>query len=199
MPSRRRSALAICQRQTTGESFKIPTRGCGKARRFCFARQAQSLRLTDDLKGMANRSVEIPRLPTTEADGFRGRVEGSKRRQMTARSDEAPLQLFGVPVSGGEQMRGAREVKQQNAKAGKLTDHLAVHPVECAGGCAIRNESAKVATLKPKVPFGLKGACACVLLPSGFVSRIPLSRRPRSTQCALAAFLTIMAQRSRCI
>ena len=117
LPSRRRSALAICQRQTTGESFKIPTSGCGKARRFCFARQAQSLRLTDDLKGMANRSVEIPRLPTTEADGFRGRVEGSKRRQMTARSDEAPLQLFGVPVFGGEQMRGAREVKQRECES----------------------------------------------------------------------------------
>jgi hypothetical protein len=94
-----------------------PTDGCGKARRFCFARQAQSLRLTDDLKGMANRSVEIPRLPTTEADGFRGRVEGSKRGQMTARSDEAPLQLFGVPVSGGEQLRGAREVEQRKCES----------------------------------------------------------------------------------
>ena len=106
-----------CQRQTTGESFMIYTKGCGKARRFCFARQAQSLRLTDDLKGTANRSVEIPRLPITEADGFRGRVEGSKRRQMTARSDEAPLQLFGVPVSGGEQLRGAREVEQRKCES----------------------------------------------------------------------------------
>ena len=34
---------------------------------------------------------------------------------------------------------GQGKCSSENAKAGKLTDHLAVHPVECAGGCAIRN------------------------------------------------------------
>jgi len=52
-------------RMRTREGFSDPeskgrwagwvTKGCGRTRRFCFARQAQSLRLTDDPEGLAKQ------------------------------------------------------------------------------------------------------------------------------------------------
>ena len=82
--------------------------------------------LTFDPKGLVNRSVEFPR-SSTYADGGKGRTEDSKRRQMTACSDEDHLHRTG-PCIRGVLCAGQGKCNSENAKAEKMADRLGDPP-----------------------------------------------------------------------